>query len=315
MRKTYHICLSSHSEVMYRSEEDLNYGFNCFAVAALDTESRALADSFLPDHEHLGACTDAPEELIRRKRISYTRYFNAKYERTGKLGERNPFILELEGVRHQTTALSYIYRQALHHGLVSIPYAYKHSSVNVIFREEMGKPLCIEQLRAKHKRDYLPHPIPETYRMCKNGLLLRDDIIDSALVQEMYVTPRNFNFQMTRFSGEEWEREQEEDRSCRPPVCLGNVEPGANAVLVRQMLLNEKGRVDKSSFTDLELCEYIDNVCVPDILKRGSPGKSSVYLLNQSQRRNLGNDLWRAMKRHEIKRLSDYQLRKCLVIE
>ena len=40
MRKTCHLCLSSHDEVMYRSEADLIIGFNCLAIAVLETESR-----------------------------------------------------------------------------------------------------------------------------------------------------------------------------------------------------------------------------------------------------------------------------------
>lgn len=44
MRKTVHLCLSSHDEVLFRNEADLIAGFNCFAVATLTTESRALAE-------------------------------------------------------------------------------------------------------------------------------------------------------------------------------------------------------------------------------------------------------------------------------
>lgn len=37
MRKTFHLCISSHDEVMFRCREDYIKGFNCFAEAILDT--------------------------------------------------------------------------------------------------------------------------------------------------------------------------------------------------------------------------------------------------------------------------------------
>ena len=52
MRKTYHLCLSSHEEVMFRSEADLCRGFNALALAILETDSRLLAEGFLTTHFH-----------------------------------------------------------------------------------------------------------------------------------------------------------------------------------------------------------------------------------------------------------------------
>ena len=79
MRKTVHLCLSSHDEVMYRSEADLIMGFNCYAVAVLSTESRALADGFLSTHNHTLIQSDHPRETMFRSRNAYSRYFNTRY--------------------------------------------------------------------------------------------------------------------------------------------------------------------------------------------------------------------------------------------
>lgn len=76
MRKTVHLCLSSHDEVMFRSEADLTIGFNCFALAALTTESRALAEGRMSTHHHSMAQTDNAKELMYRNRNAYSRYFN-----------------------------------------------------------------------------------------------------------------------------------------------------------------------------------------------------------------------------------------------
>ena len=92
MRKTVHLCLSSHDEIMYRSEEDLNMGFNCLALAVLETESRLLAEGFMTTHHHNLVQTDRYKELMYRSRYAYARYFNAKYSRTGQLGEKKVLL-------------------------------------------------------------------------------------------------------------------------------------------------------------------------------------------------------------------------------
>lgn len=85
MKETFHICHSSHDEVMFRSEEDLIIGFNYLAVTALENDSALLADGFLSTHHHEVVRTDDPIALGRRNRYSYTRYFNSKYHRKGSL--------------------------------------------------------------------------------------------------------------------------------------------------------------------------------------------------------------------------------------
>ena len=114
MKGTYHICLSSHQEVLFRSEVDLIIGFNYLAVTALETDSALLADGFLSTHHHEVARTDDPRTLARRSRYAYTRYFNAKYHRRGSLGEKECFILHVDGLYHTQALLNYVIRQGLH---------------------------------------------------------------------------------------------------------------------------------------------------------------------------------------------------------
>ena len=112
---------------MYRSEEDLVIGFNCLALAVLETESRLLAEGFMTTHNHKLVQTDCSDELVRKERYAYTRYFNSKYKRKGRLGEKKPFLLDVEGVFHTQTAANYVIKQGLHHGLASTPFEYLRS--------------------------------------------------------------------------------------------------------------------------------------------------------------------------------------------
>ena len=309
MRKTYHLCLSSHDEVMFRSEADLNMGFNALACAVLSTESRALAEGFLTTHHHLGVQTDNHKELFFRFRNAYARYFNTKYHRKGRLGERKYFSLEISGLHHTTTMLNYVIRQGLHHGLSATPFGYPHCSANAFFREALGKRNDPALIDAGKRHLYLPSNIsvPPGYRMSASGLLLREDILDTAYVEEIYITPRNYLFQMNKLTDEKDLLEQ------------------------HQALINEQGRVNHSRMTDLELCRVIDDTIVPRYCK-GSGGLS-IYDLPRIRRTEIGNALWQESRRSAGirpresglptgrnsflagKTVTESQLRRCLCLQ
>lgn len=288
MRKTCHISFSSHEEVLFRSREDINYGFNCIAIACMYTESRLIADSEMTTHLHLGVQTDSPKELFHRGRYAYSRYFNSKYHRHGNLGEKYPFILETGGLLHTQTMVSYICRQGLHHGLTPTPFAYPHNSVNSYFRKELGKADPVDLMPRNQWYKYVPdsqYAIPDGFRMDASGLLLREDVVDVAYVQLLYVSPRNFLYQMNRLSDDRWEEEQTTDKSGFPPVTLDGIEPQFYSPCISQMLINESGRSCSGRITDLELCSLIDNRYVPQM------GKVRVYDLTLCERESLGNTL------------------------
>lgn len=306
MRNTYHICLASHDEVLHRSVEDYIYDVNCFAVAVHRTDSRALADAFMSTHDHSCVQTDDIKHFSFIRRNAYTRYFNAKYERKGRLGDTDCFITELEGIRRIVTAVSYVNRNPLHHGLTSTPFGYKYCSANAIFRCELGKG-SIEPAANQHIRHRsLPRncSLPDSFRVDESGMILQDDIIDVRYVEELYVTPRSYLYMMNRYSDEKWMKEQLEEDPLRPAVTLDMIEHASLDESVERMRSNEHGRVDLSSMTDLELCGIIDNEYVPLY------GKCSVYHLTDGEKAEMGNKLWSRFRR----RVSEKQIRRCLIV-
>ena len=228
MRKTYHICFSSHGEVLYRTEADMIMGFNCLAETVLFTESRLLAEGFLSTHWHSIVQTDNPVYFARRSRYAYTRHFNAVYGRMGRLGERKAFITEIDGIARLMTAINYVNRQGLHHGLTATPFAYPHCSANAYFRKELGKDYSetIRQTPREQRHHYLTRnvKVPVRYRMDEQGLLLREDIIDSAYVEQIYITPRNFLFQMNKYTDERTEEDQKKEKSDTPIITIDLIE-------------------------------------------------------------------------------------------
>ena len=199
------------------------------------------------------------------QRYTYTRYFNSKYLRRGSLFLRPPFIIELEGLYHKLAALSYTLRNPVHHGVTSTPFEYRHSSARALFRDALGRDDCQDFLPEYLCHRYLPdhRSCPSGYKMGKNGLILRENVLDVSDVEHMFVTPRSFLYYMNRLSGEEWQREQEKDLLAGAPITLDVIESGIGYQSMSQMLAFEHGRADYRAMDDLALCEKIDNEILP----------------------------------------------------
>lgn len=311
MKQTYHISLSSHDEVMFRSESDLVMGFNCLAMGVLETDSSLLAEGFLSTHIHAMPMTGWPDELLRRFRYAYTRYFNAKYHRRGRLGQRTPFVTEVEGFYHRLTVINYLNRQGLHHGIAPTPFAYKHCSSNSFFKDALGKGEDPALLPQEQRYKYLPGrgPLPLQYRMDASGMIMREDILEVALVESMYGTPRNYLYQMNRVGDEIYREDQKAEESRSPLITLELIEKGIPELDVAQLLRNENGKHNPVNITDIELCELIDKHYLPMFSKA-----ETIYEASVSDRirmcRCISGDLWAT--RH--KRSTEAQLKRCLIL-
>lgn len=309
---------------MYRSEADLNMGFNCLALAALETESRLMAEGFMTTHNHSLAQTDNFKELMYRSRYAYARYFNTKYERSGPLGEKSFFFLEVEGLHHTIAALNYILRQGLHHGLSTTPFGYPHCSANAFFRKDLGKEDRPRLIPDEKRYQFLPKRRklqPDRYRMDENGLLLREDILDTAYVEELYTSPRNYLYQMNKTTDERDNEDQLQENGM-PPITAELIESGVPDFEVRQLKTFEQGRVNRNRMTDLELCAIVDRQIVPQYCRRGQP--ISIYQLPESRRADICNNLWQEYRQSRYRQnapgflsgkfITESQLRRCLVL-
>ena len=209
--KSFLLCLSSDNEVLFRDDKDYIRGFNCFALALYKTDSIGLAEAFMSNHCHFIVQTSAPTAFMYAFRMPYSKYFNRKYSRSGRLGELHHFELEIRGLYHHLAAISYVLRNPLHHGISPIPYAYPHSSANIIFQKEMGKNIQHDLLPRNSYYRHIGRRVqcPENYVMDKSGIFLRESVIDTAQVENMFVTPRNFNYYMGRRTNGDWTEEQQ----------------------------------------------------------------------------------------------------------
>ena len=304
MKKTYHLCLSAGDEVMFRDLEDYHRGFNCFACALYKTDSTGLVESFMSTHTHQLVQARRPGELMYTFRQSYTMYFNHKYHRKGHLGEKHHFATEISGYHHTIAAASYTLRNALHHGVAPIPYAYPHCSANAIFSKEMGK---IHGESLLPKSSYYKHigrrsEYPDSYKMTESGVFTRESVLDIPQIEALYGTPRAFNFYMSRKTSEEWEAEQQKDANNSASINLEIIEKGVGMHGTAQMLAFESGKSDYRKISDIELCTELDALASTRF------GIHSVYELSLKEKNEIAEYLYRT--RH----LSESQIRRCLIL-
>ena len=295
MKKTYHLCLSAGDEPLFRDIEDYHRGFNCFALALHKTGSTGLAEAEMATHTHQVVQTDRPAEFMYHFRRPYSLYFNHKYQRCGKLGEKTHFSMEVIGYYHHIAAISYVLRNALHHGVVPIPYAYLHCSANAFFRREMGKFIDENILPPSAVYNYIGRhaEYPDSYKMSESGVFLRESVLDISQVENLFVTPRAFNYYMTRKSSEEWEKEQAKDGNGLAPVNLTSIESGILLHNPSQMQIYEAGKADYRRISDIELCTMVDDIA------RTRYGRHSVYQLTRQEKAQIAEELYRTLHLNE----------------
>ena len=260
MKRTYHLCWSGGDEVICRTREDYIRCIICLCIAAHVTGSKLLAYCIMSNHVHLCIRSTEIESFIAMFRYSYTRYFNSKYHRRGRLGERAFFRIELKGIYHILAAIAYILRNPLHHGICKTPFEYEFSSVTGIFTKELGHLTSSDEITDRIVQRKLPshHKLPSGIKLSRTGMPLPETIIDVADLEHMFASARSYLYYMNRISGEEWEREQEKDRLNISPIKLENIEARVCGTSIREMLINENGRGREHVIQDISLCEAID---------------------------------------------------------
>ena len=303
MKIVYHVCLSAGDcGLLCRVEEDYKHLINCIGLAAYNTGSLLLAYSVMSNHLHCCVRTEDVVAFIRKWRYSYTRYFNEKYKRKGRLG-CEPYILELNGLYHILTAIAYVLRNPLHHGVSATPFGYRYSSVNAIFRKEFGREPAV-LLPDKSRYMHLPDStvIPDGFKMDLTGLLLPECIIDITDVEHLFSTARSYLYYMNRISGKKWEEEQLADGEGQLPVNLECIEKEVHLTDMRSMLANEFGRANYNAITDIGLCKLIDTECSLFYENR------TIYELSEYERKKIAEKLARQFH------LQMAQIRRCLAI-
>ena len=303
-RRLYHICFTSHNEVLCRSYKDYCMMFNCIAQAVFKTGSSLLAHAIMSTHVHMIAVCADPSNLVMRIRTSYTQMFNHRYKRKGALGDKAFFCSKLEGRRHIAAAISYVIRNPYHHEVCANLYSYPFSSVNQYFKNKIQSFSPVTEAVFRRKKSdiiRIKNHLPDDVDVLRStGMISYDDVVDSVLVEGYFGSYRAFLFGLNRNDYERWMREQEEDDDGLPPVTLATVEAFLPDREVQLILKQNQHWVNEKRVSDIELCDIIDHQCVPRY------GKVSYVQLSHSEVDDVRQSLADAL------RVSQGQLERCL---
>nr|MCR4570366.1 hypothetical protein [Bacteroidales bacterium] len=107
MKESYHICFTSHDEVMFRDEEDHGMFINLMALRGFALDTELIVDAEMSTHAHLNVFTNDPMRYSSQLRMCYTKYVNKKYSRKGRFGEKYTFVLKVDGFNHQMVLQNY----------------------------------------------------------------------------------------------------------------------------------------------------------------------------------------------------------------
>jgi hypothetical protein len=289
---------------MFRDDEDHGMFVNLMALRSFEQETGIIVDAEMSTHVHLNVFTSTPTRYAGLLRSSYTKYFNGKYGREGRFGQKYTYVLKVDGFNHQMVLENYINRNGFHHGASATAFGYDYCSARYLFSEEIG--LKIEQpalLTREEMSFFLPRrsEFPDHYQMNSNGVFVRQSFMEIRTAEKYYGSPRNYLYQMNRLTDESWSMEQEKDNT-GAPITLSLVEQ-ADETTVAQMLKNEYGRFNKNRLQDMDVCRLIDK----DLLQ--GYGAQSVYQLTSSQKRRIARQLFYDYH------VSEAQIARCLVLD
>ena len=264
--KIYHLCYTSHGEVLCRKYLDYCMLFNCIAQATIGTGAQLLAYAIMSTHVHLIVITEHPAAYIQRIRSSYTQMFNRRYRRKGTLGEPSFFSLELKGRHHVAAAVSYVLRNPSSHEVCVNPYDYPFSSIMLYFKSLIVSPGQQKSMQEiKGKRGVRPrlisvtNSLPEWVDVDSDGQVIPDQIVCSDLVEGYFGSYNAFNFGLNRRDFEQWNTQQMNDEQPSDPITLASIEPYLSAEEVGRILKLNPGWIKEKRVKDIDLCHIVDN--------------------------------------------------------
>ena len=304
MKESFHICYTSHEEVMFRDAQDHDAFVNLLALRSYANDTEILVDAEMSTHVHLGIFSNCPQVFASSLRMSYTKYFNRKYGREGRLGEKYTFQLRVDGFVHQMVMQNYVLRNGLHHGAAPTAFGYPYCTVRDLFAEDIGlsRGFPVPMSRTEMESHLPQHAeFPDSFRMNERGVFVRSSFMELRKAEQYYGSPRNYLYQMNRLTDDSWAQEQLKDQT-GAHISLADIERLDDRGIA-QLLKNESGRYySRSRMQDLDVCRLIDQNFL------SGTGAISVYGLTASQKQRVARQLLNEFH------LPEHQIRRCLVL-
>ena len=295
--KTYtlvHICVKSENGLMHREEEDYRCGISKMALAAFRTESHIYAYAFMSTHVHIIVQSSDCSKFISFYRSAYTRWFNHKYGRTGRLGERYYHTVLLETPYRILNAVNYVLRNPVHHLVSDSALGYEFSSARYLFAKDFS---ARELPGNRRTTSFLSRKItlPSSFQLNDKGMISPESFLEIKAVENLYGTVKSFMYYINRSSFKDLDKPASENEK---PMTIDVIEPSFN---LEELQDNERKRSVKDYVKDIEICRIIDKECLKE---------ASYASITERDRIRITNFLLRRFNGY----ISTKQIQRCLAV-
>ncbi len=304
MKQLIHLCLTSHEEVICRTEEDYWMMISRIAQAAIYNNTEVYAYSIMSNHIHLIIATENPGRFVSSIKKSYLQSFNYKYKRKGGFGEKGFYLVHLQGLEHALAALVYVLKNPWHHSVMENPYDYPFSSMNLYFRRNSQVHTFSSSEVAKNARLLNRNvTLPDNLLYGEKGNIMPVSFVQVEMVEHLFKTYNAFEYLTHRKNYKDFTKTQMESTPDIKPVTLGSLEPLMNSEKIFTIESGNNYWNNRSDIlSDMDLCKLIDTGYLVKYHKK------SYTQLSQSEKLAIYNDI---MRRYQY-RVTVKQIKRCL---
>ena len=288
-----HICIKSENELMHREEEDYRSGISKMALAAYRTGTHIFAYAFMSNHIHMVVQSPDISRFVSNYRNAYTRWFNHKYCRTGRLGERYFYTVLLDSLYRILHAVNYVLRNPVHHLVTDTAIGYEFCSARYVFSSDF----CLNEVRSGKVRSafYSKNvPLPDSLWLNEQGMISPKSFLEIPAVEKLYMTAKNYMFYINRPSYSDTDKPNANEK----PLEISQIEPSYN---VEELQQNERKRSVKEFTDDMDICRIVDK----ELLN----GRTYAQLTDHEKKR-IAYQVSRRLPRCPLK-----QIYRCLAIQ
>ena len=250
--KIVHICIKSDAELLHRVEDDYRCAITKMSMAAFGAGADIYAYSFMSNHIHIVWCFPDAGRFVSRYRNAYCKWFNHKYRRSGRLGERCFFIDTLDTLDRKLRAVNYVLRNPVHHFVSDTPFSYAYCSARYVFSSE----LCMMPVTSGRRTGaYVPSckSLPAGYVLDPQGMVLPSCFLNVDAVENLYLSPKNYLYMINRPAYSDVSKSTDGQRLLQ----LGDLERGED---IEALYQNERRRSVSGMSTDMEVCKMIEDL-------------------------------------------------------
>lgn len=191
----YHISVQGNKgQSMFWTNKEILHAIDLLGVYSHLHKVDVLAYQFLSNHYHLIVACDKPTDFMHGFRISYSKYFNNKYNTSGSVGKHHYSCGVISNRTKLEDRLIYVLRNSVKHGIEEHPYCDPYNSAQYYFLKErnMYEPEKLRIAGKKYTLNNSNYYIPEHFLLDSGGHIYPRSFLNYKAVENVFKLYSNF---------------------------------------------------------------------------------------------------------------------------